>query len=49
MGNKITAMPKYIRDFNIENRAAKEINLDRIKQSPRHLYFSFLFSISSSI
>ena len=36
MGNKITAMPKYIRDFNIYNRAAKVIDLDKIKQSPRY-------------
>ena len=32
----MTAMPKYFRDFNIENRAAKELDLNKIKQSPRH-------------
>ena len=36
MGNRASWVPKYIRDFNIENRAAKEIDLHKIKQSPRH-------------
>ena len=41
MGNKLSLVPKYFRDFNIENRAAKEmasreIDLSKIKPSPRH-------------
>ena len=36
MGNKISLVPKYFRDFNIMNRASKEIELDKIKVSPRH-------------
>lgn len=38
MGNKISFMPKYFRDFNIENRAFKQI--EKAKASPKPLAMS---------
>lgn len=38
MGNKLIRTPKYIKNFNIENRAAKKLekNNVQVKVSPRH-------------